>query len=135
MLLQSPLCVRVLNPQTRLPKQFSLLQGQLYSQRNKLCRSPLKIHEVKCKRHSIRTGSITYVYKEFSFQIYVDLCTLNTEETPSVVKVTRMYTHTLTTYLKTFTLETIHVLSRDVLHTITKQQPRAWLIVMNSVKF
>jgi hypothetical protein len=102
MFLQSPLCVRFLNPQTRLPKQFSLLQRQLYSQRRKLCRSPLKIQELKCKRHSIRTGSITYVYKEFSFQTYVDLCTLNMEETPSVVKVTHMYTHTLSAYLKNF---------------------------------
>jgi len=102
MLLQSPLYVRFLNLQTRLPKQFSLLQGQLYSQRNKLCRSTLKIHEVKCKRHSIRTGYITYVYKEFSFLTYVHLCTLNMEETPSAVKVTHKYTHTLYAYLKNF---------------------------------
>ena len=102
MSLQSPLGVRFLNLQTRLPKQFSLLQDQLYSQRNKLCKSPLKIHEVKCKRHSIRTGSISNVYKEFSFQTYVELCTLNMEETPSVVKVTRMYTHTLSAYLENF---------------------------------
>jgi hypothetical protein len=80
---------------TRLPKQFTHLQGQLYSQWNKLCGSALKIHEVKYQCRYIRISSITYVYMEFSFQTYTELCTLSTKGTPSFLKVTRVYTHTL----------------------------------------